>query len=168
MAASGIEEVHHKICGVYAVNAGDHPRIVFAISVWGECLGDVDALVASVEDRGNFKAITIAGAIDGKKIHLWSEQKGQRTKVAESDTFGGGANGMIRLRVACIDGNRFRFAVQGTGGKWTELAGETDGSFLPPWDRGVRTGVYVAGAAGAKASFDYFSATPGDEKFFAP
>lgn len=102
---------------------------------------------------------------DGKKIQVWSEQKGQRNKVAEADAAPGAA---IRLRVACIDGNRFRFAIQDAAGKWQELAGETDGSFLPPWDRGVRTGVYVSGEAGSTASFDYFTATPGEEKLFSP
>lgn len=102
---------------------------------------------------------------DGKKVQVWNEQKSQRTKVAETDAAPGAH---VRLRVACVDGNRFRFAVQEASGKWKEIAGETDGSFLPPWDRGVRTGVYVGGAAGAAARFDYFAATPGEEKLFAP
>jgi len=58
--------------------------------------------------------------------------------------------------------------VQAAGGKWKELAGETDGSFLPPWDRGVRTGMYVAGAKGAAGTFEYFASTPDDGKLFAP
>jgi xylan 1,4-beta-xylosidase len=51
-------------------------------------------------------------------------------------------------------------------GKWTELASETDGSFLPPWDRGVRTGVYLSGAKGTTAAFDFFKFTPDDAKLF--
>ena len=112
-------------------------------------------------DRANH----IALVTDGQKIQLWSEQKGQRNKVAEANAQPGAA---IRLRIACIDGNRFRFALQGAGGKWMEVAGETDGSFLPPWDRGVRTGVSVIGNPGASASFDYFTAKPGDEALFSP
>lgn len=112
-------------------------------------------------DRTNQLALVT----DGRKVQVWSEQKGQRNKVAEADAQTGAT---VRLRVACIDGNRFRFALQDESGKWTEVAGETDGSFLPPWDRGVRTGVAVLGTAGASARFDYFSATPGDEKLFAP
>jgi hypothetical protein len=72
------------------------------------------------------------------------------------------------LRIACIDGNRFRFAARDARGNWQEIAGETDGGYLPPWDRGLRTGVCVIGPTGAAARFDYFSATPGDEKLFAP
>ncbi len=112
-------------------------------------------------DRANHLALVT----DGKKVQVWSEQKSQRSKVAEADAPQGAA---IRLRIACLDGNKFRFALQASGGKWTELAGETDGTFLPPWDRGVRTGVYVVGNPGTSASFDYFTTTPGDEKLFAP
>ncbi|MSU49046.1 MAG: hypothetical protein EXS37_08180 [Opitutus sp.] len=54
------------------------------------------------------------------------------------------------------------------GDRVNHLALVTDGSFLPPWDRGVRTGLYVAGSAGATASFDYFSSIPDDGKLFAP
>jgi len=112
-------------------------------------------------DRANHLALVT----DGAKVQVWSEEKSQRRKVAERAAQAGAA---VRLRIACIDGNRFRFAMQGPGGQWQEIGGETDGSFLPPWDRGVRTGVYVLGDTGARASFDYFTALPGDEKLFAP
>lgn len=107
----------------------------------------------------------LALVTDGQTVQVWSQRRNERTTVAEAKTSGGAA---IRLRVACVDGNRFRFAVQGSGGKWTELASETDGSFLPPWDRGVRTGVYVSGPKQAAGSFDYFVSTPDDGKLFAP
>ena len=35
-------------------------------------------------------------------------------------------------------------------------------------DRGVRTGMYVAGGKDAAVSFDYFSSSAGDDKLFAP
>ena len=102
---------------------------------------------------------------DGKKVQLWNQRRGERTTVAET---GVQSRATIRLRVACIDGNRFRFAVQGADGTWTELAGETDGSFLPPWDRGLRTGLYVTGDKGAIGSFEYFVSSPDDGKLLAP
>jgi beta-xylosidase len=110
-------------------------------------------------DRANH----IALLTDGRTAQVWSEQRSQRTKVAEAPV---PSQSPVRLRIACVDGNRFRFALQDGRGAWKELAGETDGSFLPPWDRGVRTGLGVRGPAGATASFDYFTATPGDEKLF--
>lgn len=121
--------------------------------------GGALAGVAVYGDRVNHLALVT----DGKIVQLWNQRRNQRTKVSETAAPKGD---VIKLRIACIDGNRFRFALQDATGKWAEFAGETDGSFLPPWDRGVRTGVYVGGPAGAKASFDYFTTTPGDEKLF--
>jgi len=110
-------------------------------------------------------ANSLALVTDGKKIQVWNHRRGQRSIVAETAAAAGES---IRLRVACLDGNRFRFAVRNGDGAWTELAGETDGSFLPPWDRGVRVGVYVSSADGAAGGFNYFSSTPDDSKLFAP
>jgi xylan 1,4-beta-xylosidase len=157
--------------GYLTLQASDGPastvQSITVPSFVAETAVDLKALAAGASaglviygDRANHLALLT----DGKTVQVWSEQKGQRNKVAQTEAQGGAA---IRLRIACVDGNRFRFAIQGAGGKWTELAGETDGSFLPPWDRGVRTGVYVAGQPGASASFDYFTATPGDDKLFA-
>ena len=111
-------------------------------------------------DRLNHLALVT----DGKRIQVWSQRRGERTVVAETAVPPGAA---VRLRVACLDGNRFRFAVPDGQGGWVELAGETDGSFLPPWDRGVRAGLCVAGPSGAAGTFDYFSFTPDDGKLFA-
>jgi beta-xylosidase len=114
-------------------------------------------------DQANHLALVT----DGKTIRLSNQRRGQSTTVAETPvTTGSGET--IKLRVACVVGNRFRFAIQDKNGKWQEFAAETDGSYLPPWDRGLRTGVYVAGPSGTSASFDYFSAIPGDEKLFQP
>jgi hypothetical protein len=59
-----------------------------------------------------------------------------------------------------MGGNLFRFAVQGADGSWREVGAETNGDYLPPWDRGVRVGVCVAGGETAQGSFDYFALTP--------
>ncbi len=48
------------------------------------------------------------------------------------------------------------------------LAGETDGSFLPPRDRGVRAGLFVAGANGASGDFAFFASQPDDAELLAP
>lgn len=117
--------------------------------------------IAAYGDRANHLALVT----NGQAVQVWSIRKGERTVVAEAAVKAGAP---VRLRIASIEGDRFRFAVQAEGGKWTELAGETDGSFLPPWDRGVRTGMYVAGAKGAAGTFEYFASTPDDGKLFAP
>lgn len=107
----------------------------------------------------------IALVTDGKKIQLWSQQRGQRTPIAETATAGGAT---VALRIAAVDGGKFRFAVRAANGTWNELARETDGSFLPPWDRGLRTGLYVTGEKGAAGAFDYFVSTPDDTRLLAP
>jgi hypothetical protein len=107
----------------------------------------------------------LAVVTDGKTVQVWLQRKGERTTVAQTEAAPGAD---VRLRVACVNGDRFRFEVQARGGAWSELAGETDGSFLPPWDRGVRAGVYVAGGANAAGSFDYFVSTPGSSGLFTP
>ena len=112
-------------------------------------------------DRANHLALVT----DGKVVQLWSRRRNERTVVTETAAAPGA---QIALRAACIDGSRFRFAVRGADGAWREIGGETDGSFLPPWDRGIRTGVYVAGAKGAAGRFDHFTSVPDDGKLFAP
>lgn len=111
-------------------------------------------------DRVNHLALVT----DGKRIEVWSQRRAQRTVVASTDAAPGPG---VRLRVACIDGSRFRFAVQGAAGDWKEIAGETDGSFLPPWDRGVRAGLLASGDKGASCTFAYLASTPDDGKLFA-
>ncbi|MBI5768941.1 MAG: family 43 glycosylhydrolase [Verrucomicrobia bacterium] len=153
--------------GVLSLKASDTVRSITVPTFVSETAIDPKRLAAGASaglviygDRANH----IALLTDGTTAQVWSEQRSNRTKVAEAPL---ATVAPIRLRIACIDGNRFRFAIQGEGGAWKEIAGETDGSFLPPWDRGVRSGLGVRGAAEATASFDYFTATPGDEKFLS-
>ena len=110
-------------------------------------------------DRANHLALVT----DGTKIQLLSQRRGEPSVVAEAPA---PTSNLIRLRLASVEGDRFRFAVN-SDGAWTEFAKEIDGSFLPPWDRAVRTGVYVSGAKSATGSFDYFAFTPEDAKLFA-
>jgi xylan 1,4-beta-xylosidase len=112
-------------------------------------------------DQANHLALVT----DGTRVQVWNQRRNERTMVAETAALPGK---LVRLRIASIDGSRFRFAVQGSDGAWKELAGETDGTFLPPWDRGLRTGMLVAGKESAAASFDYFAFTGDDGKLFAP
>ncbi len=111
-------------------------------------------------DRSNLLTLVT----DGKRIQVWSQRRGERTLVAEAPAEVGPT---IRLRLAGIDGNRFRFAAQRADGTWTEIAAETDGSFLPPWDRGVRVGLVATGPKGTACTFAYFASTPDDGKLFA-
>ncbi len=124
--------------------------------------GGAFAGLALYGDRINHLALVT----NGRTFQLWSQRRGERTVIAEAPVAAGSGDS-LRLRLAGIDGNRFRFAVPAPDGGWAEIAGETDGSFLPPWDRGIRAGLYVAGEVGAAGAFAYFNSTPGDAGLFA-
>ncbi|MBI5691509.1 MAG: family 43 glycosylhydrolase [Verrucomicrobia bacterium] len=126
-------------------------RASLGAGVWGG--------LAVYGDRAN----SLSLVTDGQRVQVRSQRRGEQATVADAAAAAGAT---IRLRIASIDGNRFRFAVQDARGGWIELGGETDGSFLPPWDRGVRAGVVVSGNPGAKAAFAYFASSPDDGKLF--
>lgn len=116
--------------------------------------GDAFAGLAAYGDRANHLAVVT----DGKTIQVWLVRKGERQVLAQRPA--PAAAEWIRLRLTCQDGNRFGFAAQAADGAWSPFEGPTDGSFLPPWDRGVRAGHYVAGSAGASGGFDAFVLAP--------
>jgi len=39
--------------------------------------------------------------------------------------------------------------------EWRPIGNEAEGGYLPPWDRGVRVALTIAGPAGAEARFDW-------------
>ncbi|WP_240635525.1 family 43 glycosylhydrolase [Hymenobacter rigui] len=96
----------------------------------------------------------------GNKIALIQTQKGQTTTLAEAPL---PAVKTVQLRVQTHQGNRFTFAWSpDSGTTWQPLPADgaaVDGSFLPPWDRGVRVGVLAHGPASATAVFERFTLT---------
>jgi hypothetical protein len=56
------------------------------------------------------------------------------------------------------EGHLYRFAVSSNDGRsWQDVGAEIDGSYLPPWDRGVRVALV---ASGAGARFDWLRISP--------
>lgn len=108
-------------------------------------------------DRTNW----IQFAADGKRLQIRTQHKREKVTVADVPVE---ADRPITLRIACIKGNRFRFAVRQGEGTWQEVGTETSGAYLPPWDRGIRVGVAVEGEAPANGGFDYFSLTPDSDR----
>jgi xylan 1,4-beta-xylosidase len=59
----------------------------------------------------------------------------------------------VHLRITALEGRAYRFAFSRDGKSWTTLGGRLDGSWLPPWDAGVRVALAVGGVTGASARF---------------
>jgi len=59
-----------------------------------------------------------------------------------------------------------RFAIQDEHGAWQEIAARPTAVSFRRGIAACATGLGVRGPEGATASFDYFTATPGDEKLF--
>ena len=66
----------------------------------------------------------------------------------------------MHLRMTARDGHRFRFAVSSDGRRWQDVGEEMDGSYLPPWDRGLRVALTAGGATNASAAFESFRIVP--------
>lgn len=66
--------------------------------------------------------------------------------------------GKVDLHLSVRNGNQlsFGYRLKGTNPKWLNTT-PVDGTFLPPWDRGVRVGLISKGAANEKAVFKKFS-----------
>ena len=66
----------------------------------------------------------------------------------------------LQLRMTAREGHFYRFALSANGRDWTDVGEELDGSYLPPWDRGVRVALVAGGAAGPAARFAYMRVQP--------
>jgi beta-xylosidase len=113
----------------------------------------VQAGLAAIGDQENALGISV-----GKdKISVWQVKGNKQNVISEVKT---PADSIVQLRLTTDDGANFQFAWSNNGQKWNQLQQtKVDGSYLPPWDRGVRVGVVAKGNAAQKASFDWFRLT---------
>ncbi|HEV2912450.1 MAG TPA: family 43 glycosylhydrolase [Pyrinomonadaceae bacterium] len=118
--------------------------------------GMTAGMVAGLSAYGDAENALGIGVSDGKFV-LWRTEKKERQVVATSDI---PASGVVRLRMTARDGHLFRFSVSGDGRNWKDVGQEVEGSYLPPWDRGVRVALTVGGVAGARARFDWLDMRP--------
>lgn len=93
---------------------------------------------------------------DGQAV-LWRREKNNHQTIT---TMAAPNAPLVSLRMTARDGHRFRFAFSRDGRNWTEIGQEVDGSYLPPWDRGVRVALTAGGTDGATARFNWFRITP--------
>ena len=96
-----------------------------------------NALGVSVDNRG--------------AVYVWRREKND---YKESFVFSNLLSySLARLRMTVREGHLYRFAVSGDGRKWQDVGNEMDGSYLPPWDRGVRVALTAGGAPNAAGRF---------------
>jgi beta-xylosidase len=165
---------------LFRVEASSGGRLI--LSPRGEqAAGPIGAVMARSTTTGNYVAQTLvdlrgqkAGALvglsaygdhenalglsagDGKAV-LWRREKNQHEALA---TINLPPAPTLHLRMKARDGHMFRFAVSRNGRDWQDVGAELDGSYLPPWDRGVRVALTAGGVRDAAARFEWLSITP--------
>lgn len=93
---------------------------------------------------------------DGKVV-LWRREKNEQRTLETIDAPNGAA---LHLRMRARDGHRYRFAISADGRNWKDVGDEVDGTYLPPWDRGVRVALVAGGASGAIGRFGFLRIEP--------
>ena len=94
-------------------------------------------------------------SLNAGRALLWRRKSGRQETITSVKTTFGDA---VLLRMIASRGSRFRFAVgrDSPGGpEWRTVGDEAEGGYLPPWDRGVRVALTIAGPVGAEARFDW-------------
>ncbi|HEX8531457.1 MAG TPA: family 43 glycosylhydrolase [Cytophagales bacterium] len=118
--------------------------------------GNEAAGLAAVGDLNNALGVWVK---DGQ-IALW-QTKGDTTRTVLQQKLPKGQT--VQLRMTAAGGHQYRFAWSPDGTTWNELNADKplDGSYLPPWDRGIRVGLLAKGPAGADVQFDWFRLSHG-------
>jgi xylan 1,4-beta-xylosidase len=94
----------------------------------------------------------------GRKVYLWRREKNeQRTVATLPNAF---TSPRAYLRMIAHAGHLYRFAVSVDGRSWKDVGEELNGSYLPPWDRGVRVALVSGGARNAAARFAFLRIDP--------
>jgi beta-xylosidase len=149
----------------------------------GQAASPIGAVLARLTTKGDYVATTSidtsamrAGALAGLsaygdaenalgasvggdgRVVVWRREKNEQRTLTTIDAPRG--RGALHLRMTARDGRRYRFAVSNDGRRWTDAGDELDGSYLPPWDRGVRVALVAGGAPGATGRFDWLRIVP--------
>lgn len=94
--------------------------------------------------------------LDGAKVIVYRREKNQQKTVAEEAA---PRSAVVYLRMVARGGRHFSFAVSGDDRTWTEVGGDEDGDYLPPWDRAVR--IVLTAGSGSAARFNWVRIVPG-------
>jgi hypothetical protein len=95
----------------------------------------------------------IGVALRGPQVELWRRQDNNHQTLTTLDS-PAAPGGRLHLRMTARRGYLLQFAVSPDGRAWTDVGGEQNGEYLPPWDRAVRVALTVGGITGASARFD--------------
>jgi xylan 1,4-beta-xylosidase len=110
--------------------------------------GGASAGLSAFGDLENALGVSVGGG----RVTLWRREKNEHREVATAEAPAGPS---VHLRMRARDGRRYRFSVSRDGRDWREVGEEVDGSYLPPWDRGVRVALTAGGSPGATGRFGF-------------
>ncbi|MDQ3819879.1 MAG: xylosidase, partial [Acidobacteriota bacterium] len=94
----------------------------------------------------------LGASVSNGNLMLWRLEKGNNQVVAQVNASSGSS---LFLRMTVRDGHLYRFAFSRNGRDWTNIGDELDGSYLPPWDRGVRIALAAGGTNSGAGRFDF-------------
>ncbi|MDO1450485.1 family 43 glycosylhydrolase [Rhodocytophaga aerolata] len=114
---------------------------------------NLQAGLAAIGDPEN----AIGVSTTGKRIILWQVKGGKQNTLTQTSIPDSAA---IQLRLVTRGGDKFQFSWSIDGTTWNQLGQEpVNGSYLPPWDRGVRVGLVAKGVPSTTAQFNWFRLT---------
>lgn len=88
-----------------------------------------------------------------KKLKAFTIDNGKETYLPEINL---SAKEKVALKVEVKVGAQIRFLYSVDGGKFEKVSGHLEGTFLPPWDRAVRVGLFSKGQKGEATQFEDF------------
>lgn len=91
--------------------------------------------------------------VGSREISLYRREKNSH-QVIDTVALPRGRGATIHLRMNARGGNRYQFAASRDGVNYEDIGAEQDGSYLPPWDRGVRVVLTSGGSPVARATFE--------------
>ncbi|MDB5069441.1 MAG: hypothetical protein JWM87_552 [Candidatus Eremiobacteraeota bacterium] len=132
------------------VTAGD-----YAATAVVDARAQAPGTLASLCAYGSHRDALGIGVRDGI-VSVWRRRGGRLVDLALARV----GREKVHLRCTALEGRAYRFAFSRDGRSWQTLGGRLDGSWLPPWDAGVRIALTVGGATGASARFTAFKFVP--------
>ena len=85
----------------------------------------------------------LGASIGSGQLIIWRREKKEHRILSTSDI---PPSPELYLRMTVRQGHLYRFSLSAEGRIWKDIGEELDGSFLPPWDRGVRVALVAGGA----------------------